>query len=135
MASNIHCRHWSNPFVGDRRRDTCALGIDIRKLVGGPDFGWGCRMPCIRGAFHRPGEAATCDKREPYTAEEIAAHEAEMTRAMEAFFAGRSPCCGAELIAQGNNRFCASCKKWVARVCGERDIESEGTTGNGGEQP
>jgi hypothetical protein len=126
MASKIHCRHWSNPFVGGQRRDTCAHGIDIRKLVGGPGIGWACRRPCVHGAFHRPDEAVTCDKREPYTAQEVAEYEARMRQATDRFLAGRSPCCNADLIAQGTARFCANCKEMVGRVCRDEDVEGEG---------
>ncbi len=123
MASNIHCRHWSNPFVNGRRQDTCAHGIDIRKKVGGPNLGWGTRMPCIHGAFHRPDEAVTCDKREPYTAQEIKESKERMDKAVASFLAGRSPCCSESLIEQGTARFCSKCKEFVARVCPARDDE------------
>jgi hypothetical protein len=126
MPSDIHCRHWSYPFVGGQRVHTCAKSIDIREHVGGPDLGWGCRMPCIQGHFHRPAEAVPCELREPWTAEEIAASEAQIKEGFARFFAGRSPCCNAELIAQGTGRWCSKCKEFVARVCGLEHMEERG---------
>ncbi len=123
MASNIHCRHWSNPFVRGRREDACAHGINIRELVGGPDFGWSTRRPCVHGSLHRPSEAVTCEKREPYTKKEIADAEAAHKRAFQLFIEGKSPCCEAELIKRGNVKFCAKCKEFVARECGAEDME------------
>ena len=62
------CRH----FKG---RDECGLGIDIRRLVGGPDWGWGLRRPC--GGSVGKDEAA-CEKLDRLTARETEAIDAEV---------------------------------------------------------
>lgn len=75
----VFCRHYK-PEPGDPR---CALGVDIRKHVGGDRFGWYARMPCVTD---RPGEkpfrhdVVPCDKREPHTEAEIAEHDTETER-------------------------------------------------------
>lgn len=55
----------------------CAAGIDLRALAGGPDFGWGTRLPCHNLFPVKEGERAKCDKLRYPTAEEIAASDAE----------------------------------------------------------
>lgn len=61
----------------------CNLGINIRQITGGPDEGWGSRIPCHRFACvidGKPVERAKCDlyldAPEP-TADQLAAEEAE----------------------------------------------------------
>lgn len=73
-----HCRH----EIGDEpMRHKCALGIDIRKHVGGSDLGWLRRHPCYFPNRDNPG-FVPCDKAEPYTAEEIAEDERAMDAAV-----------------------------------------------------
>lgn len=109
-------------------KHVCDRGIDIRKHVGGPDFGWLVRTPCMTSTLTK--NQVICDKREYLTEEEEAAEEAEMLRAMKAFADGKSQCCGVEMIEQGTNRFCSKCKQWTGRVCSNDDILEMG----GGEE-
>jgi hypothetical protein len=53
------CKHYSCiPGV----EVTCALGIDIREHVGGDDYRWRTRMPCMTSLLSCDQEP--CDKRE-----------------------------------------------------------------------
>lgn len=116
------CKHF-------RGRDGCALGIDIRALVGGPDWGWGRRKPCnaetMRATSLPPINPAPCDQYEEPTAQEVAESEARMQRAEDAMMAvvvqGRTdvPCpeCGETLGAAGCP---AGCVSWhICRRAGE----------------
>ena len=29
------------------QNEVCKAGVNVRQLVGGPDFGWGARLPCL----------------------------------------------------------------------------------------
>lgn len=74
-----HCRHHEVQPPDFAARDSghrCALGIDIRKHVGGPDFGWLARSPCYLPNATNPGHVP-CDKAEKPTAEEIEAYKRE----------------------------------------------------------
>lgn len=70
------CKH----CLGTRDRQ-CALGIDVRILVGGSDFGWFLRRPCYRKDVHGADVVTeiTCDKYEDPTDKEIAECEAAFT--------------------------------------------------------
>jgi hypothetical protein len=73
MATAIHCRHYDCKMP--QIETVCALGVDL--TAPGASVVAGCWNP--RGG--------SCDKREPYTAEEIAAaeenHDAAMRRVFE----------------------------------------------------
>lgn len=58
---------------------TCKLGIDYRTLVGGDDFGWAARLPCLKDN----GSEVACDHCRFPTQEEAAAYEAEIEAYME----------------------------------------------------
>ena len=69
-----HCRHHEvepGKIMERGSGHRCALGIDIRGLVGGPDRGWLKRHPCYLPNKGEPGFVA-CDKAEPFTREELA---------------------------------------------------------------
>jgi hypothetical protein len=61
MATAIHCRYFAYPLDGP----ACALGVDLSKC--GTALAAGCWNP----------KGGSCEKREPYTAAEIAASDAE----------------------------------------------------------
>lgn len=64
-----HCKH----FNGIGRKLSCKKGINVRKHVGGDDFGWATRMPCSK----RNKNPVPCDQYEDYTEEELQAIEDE----------------------------------------------------------
>jgi hypothetical protein len=112
------CKHYhARPGL----RYECELGVDIRALVGGSDYGWLTRMPCVTTSLSR--EQVTCERRCYQTAEELAAEEAEMMRVLEAFASGKSPCCGAGLVAVGSFHYCEACRKFVAHTMVDRSGE------------
>jgi hypothetical protein len=50
------CIHWRGT-----REATCAAGVNLRGLVGGPDPGWATRLPCRASLRRRAnGPVATC---------------------------------------------------------------------------
>lgn len=58
------CAHYNGTI-----NDCCEAGINYRQHVGGPDYGWATRLPCLE---RRGLDVVPCDKcREP-TPEEIA---------------------------------------------------------------
>lgn len=58
--------------------DPCAGGVNMRELVGGPDFGWATRIPCL--LMDAENCTVVCDKRKLPTREEA---EAKVTRSEE----------------------------------------------------
>jgi hypothetical protein len=65
------------------QRDKCEAGVCLRELVGGSDFGWAARLPCIEQDRERANEIVACAEYRAPTAEEIAATEAEHAAAMQ----------------------------------------------------
>jgi hypothetical protein len=67
------CKHYRGIQAG-----MCTAGIRLRPLVGGNDFGWCTRLPCL-GSFRARanGPTATCNLFILPTASEIAEEEAE----------------------------------------------------------
>lgn len=64
-------------------REDCKAGVNLRTLVGGPDFGWCTRLPC-RSGWRKPDAAGKCVACTQYvgaTQEDVDRHEAE-TKAM-----------------------------------------------------
>lgn len=57
------CKH----FRGIQN-DPCEAGVNIRETVGGPDFGWGTRLPCLPWKGNKA--ETECDKKELPTREE-----------------------------------------------------------------
>lgn len=73
--TNDLCKHF-----GGMRPPTCAVGVNVREITGGPDLGWLIRIPCrttveMRGG--KPVPRATCPQFELPTDEEHAAEEAK----------------------------------------------------------
>jgi hypothetical protein len=78
-------------FYLGTQHENCEAGINYRALVGGPDWGWGTRLPCLGFLFEpKGGERATCDKRQCWTVEEAETREAEHTRRLESVMAAMS---------------------------------------------
>lgn len=72
MTEQKMCRHYGYQVTpGDAQRSgpVCALGIDIRTLVGGPKLGWMARMPCVSTRLSK--DVVPCDRVELMTNEEI----------------------------------------------------------------
>lgn len=73
-----HCRHYTPDGLAVR----CDLGINIRKHVGGDDFGWRLRMPCAGARMAKARklahEVVPCDRMECPSAEEVARDHAEL---------------------------------------------------------
>ena len=60
------CEH----FTGIQN-ETCKAGVNIRKLVGGPDFGWATRLPCLLDDSEKC--EVQCEKRSLMTRDEAEA--------------------------------------------------------------
>lgn len=52
------CVHHRSPI----HNKTCSAGVNYRELVGGPDFGWMARRPCVRNSKLAKEPVAKCDK-------------------------------------------------------------------------
>ena len=60
------------------QNEACAAGINYRQHVGGPDFGWAKKIPCLDGWFgNRQSPCVPCAKRETPTMEQA---QAELDR-------------------------------------------------------
>lgn len=102
------CRHFTGCQNG-----TCEAGVNYRDLVGGEDFGWMARTPCIPDSPLNKEPMAKCDFYQVLTPEEIAARDAETEAHTKAMIAalqairkdgkdrGEVPCpkCGTGSIA------------------------------------
>lgn len=65
------------------QHDTCEAGVCYRALVGGPDFGWASRLPCLEDRLpHKEGPIVACEQLKRTTREEA---EAEVTKSDAAF--------------------------------------------------
>lgn len=64
----------------------CKAGVNVRELVGGPDFGWGARLPCL--LMDSSACEVLCPSRKLPTREEaeaeVARHEASIERLLKA---------------------------------------------------
>jgi len=68
------CKH----FRG-MREECCLAGVNLRKHVGGPDYGWGARLPCIPDSgVTRADEVVPCELYALRTPEEVEAEEREI---------------------------------------------------------
>lgn len=63
--------------------DCCDAGVNYRQLVGGPDFGWCRRLPCM-DKYAKP-DAVSCDKKRYPTEEEMVAYEKAVKESTERF--------------------------------------------------
>lgn len=76
-------------FLGIQHAE-CKVLVNIRELVGGSDFGWAVRIPCII----KDGSAVVCDRRELRTREQAEAmvdeHKAQFERSMKAVTAAHA---------------------------------------------
>lgn len=75
--SCIHYTGCLNP-----RSPTCKAGVNYREHAGGDGFGWVKRLPCFKLENCDPAAVVKCDQYREPTAEEIAAHEAEVQAAI-----------------------------------------------------
>jgi hypothetical protein len=62
------------------QNDACRAGVNYREHVGGPDFGWARRMPCI---LKYAKDAVPCDKYQEPTPAQIAEREQVMNAAID----------------------------------------------------
>lgn len=71
------CKHFSGPI----HNKACKAGVLYREMVGGEEFGWMARMPCMPDSPLRKEPMAICDKYEIKAPAEIMAEEiAQRTR-------------------------------------------------------
>jgi hypothetical protein len=69
------CRHFRSLVLSPNE---CGAHVDVRKLVGGDDFGWFKRTPC-----NAENHIDTCDKRDFPTAAEVAEYDGRMEKRFE----------------------------------------------------
>ncbi len=103
-----HCRHYI-PQTGGRVE--CGKGVDVRRLVGGKDFGWALRMPCTKKLDQT--DVVACELRDMPTAEEAAEAMAQLMRDADTLLAGTCPQCGADMVQSEDptniNSHCPNC--------------------------
>ena len=75
------CKHYNRACTVER--GDCEAGINTRELVGGEDFGWLTRTPCLVDNKSQ----IKCPKFEEPTDDEVAAFEAESDRRLNNVFA------------------------------------------------
>lgn len=72
------CRHYNGL---DMNQDPeCALGVNIRQLVGGGESGLFLRLPCVRGMERQQAVTVACEHREFPTPEEVAVWKEEAVK-------------------------------------------------------
>ena len=72
-----HCAH----HTGFRdATGKCKAGVGYRELVGGPDYGWAARLPCLPNSPLNKPPIAKCGKFRYPTTEEVDAREAEFKK-------------------------------------------------------
>lgn len=78
----LTCRHFNGVgFGGDAK--CCRAGIDYRAHVGGEDFGWVKRLPCMpKPADEDRSRVVACSLREFPTEKEVEAQEREADESM-----------------------------------------------------
>ena len=72
------CKHY--PEFRDK---ACDAGVNMRKLVGGPDLGWATRLPCLPSIRKLCSATVSCEKFEAITALEAKAHEEDVLAMLE----------------------------------------------------
>lgn len=88
---NNRCRH----FTGIQNK-ACEVGVNYREFVGGPDFGWARRLPCLGDDdFHADNKP--CSQRSLYTVKELAEQKREAAQHLTVYLKdieeGRCPVC------------------------------------------
>lgn len=97
-----NCNHYGMAFRGsglariETREPTCAKGIDVRAHVGGDDFGWLRRVPCVNSSFS--AGVVACSLAEFPTIEERVANEKQLMAERATIGAGKCPDCGKALV-------------------------------------
>lgn len=74
------CKHYNGTVGGQKA--CCDAWVNFRELVGGEDYGWLARLPCIASNRKRP-DAVVCLKMELKTPEEEKADHDELIAAMD----------------------------------------------------
>lgn len=121
MLEDLDLTFYTNRCKHQEPRESCCkAGVRYSDLVP-EQYGRLLRLPCFITA--RSYDVVTCDKLVRYTREEAIAERDEMERAITAYEAGKSPCCGADLTrqtgAQSSVACCSKCGEFVARECRE----------------
>lgn len=117
------CRHFNGIGLGSSGK-RCRADVDYRVLVGGPDFGWAARIPCL----DKPS-SVECPSRILMTQDEHADEERRLNEAVDGFLArldaGQCPTCGAGIEPSKTVGRClyASCGHRVGQVLDEGDDE------------
>lgn len=71
MRREGECKHFNGI-----QNDECKLKVNYRALAGGDNVGWAARLPCIINSLTKE-PISTCQSKQEYTKEEIAAQKAE----------------------------------------------------------
>lgn len=100
------CEH----FTGIQH-DTCKAGVNIRQLVGGPDFGWAARLPCLLADSDKC--EVQCEKRSLPTRDEAEAavneHDTRLAKTMTAVSAAHADAKNKGLGAGYGGQSCMPC--------------------------
>lgn len=116
---HTHCRHYKPPPEELDQPWLCEQGLDV-KTTQAPG------QSVLNGlACFAKGRAvgATCPAFAPWTAEEIAADEAERQRVFAAIKDGVCPTCGQPSTRKGNWTVCVPCKKPIAHHTPKSSID------------
>lgn len=81
----IHYTGCLNP-----RAPACKAGVNYREHVGGDGFGWVRRLPCFKLTDSDPAAIVKCNLFQEASAEQIAAHEAEVAATIKKFMTAYS---------------------------------------------
>ena len=89
MSNNIspivsRCRYFNGTI-----NKVCKKKVNYRNLVGGIDFGWAARLPCIKDSPLRKKPLAKCESHSPLTEEEVIAKEKEINEYFDAMLSAR----------------------------------------------
>lgn len=108
------CRHYSCMPGGKVK---CDIGVNIREHVGGPDFGWMARMPCVDTSLNK--NPVPCELRDVPGADDIATDVAEMNRRLNVIDDGVCPDCGQKLqIREDKHVKIQFCPEWHVSMRG-----------------
>lgn len=79
------CKHFNGIHDFSKKEPKCCdAGVCYRTLVGGDDFGWAARLPCLT-IDERHTDKVACDKFEEPTQAEIDEYEADIDAMLHRF--------------------------------------------------
>lgn len=113
-----HCRHLEHGVEAK-----CDKGIDIRAHIGGSEFGWARRMPCMGGQMSTPEHPMVhCGQYERPSDEEVMRDNAILDQQMAFLNDNMCPLCGVRLTQRGNVSTCGNGCDVSVRICGSGDL-------------